>query len=518
MSSVPSELPEDVDALKALVQDQAQALAERDTRIESLNEHIRILLARRFGASSERVDDTQLGLFNEAEVEAREAEADVVEVPRHTRRRGGRERLPAHLPREEIVYELPEAERVCPHDATVLEAFAEATSEQLDIVPAKVRVLVHRRVKYRCPCCGEHVVTAPMAPQPIPKSQASPGLLAYVATSKYVDALPLYRQSKQLERLGVRIPRQRLAVWMVRSGELVQPLINLLRDRLVEGAYIQMDETSVQVLDEPGRAPETKSYLWAQRSGETQRPVILFDYDPSRSGAVPRRLLGAFSGYLQTDGYEGYNAIARETGLTRVYCFAHVRRQFTDALKALGLNPRKLPDKAPDKARRALRGLSFIRNLYAIEHRARGEPPDERKRIRDHHSRPVLDTLHAWVEANRPKVAPSTPLGKALAYLHRHWDGLVVFLQDGRLEIDNNRVENAIRPFVVGRKNWLFSATVAGAHASANLYSLIETAKANGLEPYAYLRYLFTELPKADTVKVIEALLPYNLDPAAITL
>ena len=216
--------------------------------------------------------------------------------------------------------------------------------------------------------------------------------------------------------------------------------------------------------------------------------------------------------------YEGYNAIARETGLTRVYCFAHVRRQFTDALKALGLNPRKLPDKAPDKARRALRGLSFIRNLYAIEHRARGEPPDERKRIRDHHSRPVLDTLHAWVEANRPKVAPSTPLGKALAYLHRHWDGLVVFLQDGRLEIDNNRVENAIRPFVVGRKNWLFSATVAGAHASANLYSLIETAKANGLEPYAYLRYLFTELPKADTVEVIEALLPYNLDPAAITL
>ena len=237
--------------------------------------------------------------------------------------------------------------------------------------------------------------------------------------------------------------------------------------------------------------------------------MVLYDYAPTRAGEVPLALLAGFSGFLQTDGYAGYHAVVAAQGLTAVYCFAHARRYFTDALKALGLNPAKLPDKPPDKARRPLRAIMFIRQLYAIEHRVRGEPAEVRYEARQRESLPVLGAMREWLDVQRPKVVPESVLGKALGYLDRHWAGLVRYCEDGRLEIDNNRCENAIRPFVTGRKNWLFSDTVQGAKASANLYSLIETAKANGLEPYAYLRRVFTELPAAATAEHVEALLPW---------
>jgi hypothetical protein len=303
---------------------------------------------------------------------------------------------------------------------------------------------------------------------------------------------------------------------MVRCGALSQPLINLYRDTLLEQPCIHADETTVQVLKEPGKTAQSNSYLWCQVSGTPGRRIVLFDYDPSRSSEVPRRLLGEFSGYLHTDGYAGYDAVVRENAITRLYCFAHARRYFVDGLKALGLNPRKLPPKPPDKARRLLKGLGFIRSLYAIERRIRQRPPDERFTERERHSQPVLDALKQWADKTRPRVVPGSALGHALTYLDNHWHGLVRFLDDGRLEIDNNCAENAIRPFVIGRRNWLFSDTQAGARASANLYSLIETAKANDLEPYAYLRHVFTELPKAQTLEDVEALLPWNIDRSAI--
>jgi len=519
--STAAALPEDPQALRALlVQERAEHAAllwQRDAEIERLREHVRLLLARRFGTGSERVsaEAGQLGLFNEAERDAGPVEeatpAHTITIAEHMRGRGHRRALPAELPREEIVHDLPEVQKVCPHDGTALEAIGEEASEQLDIVPAQVRVLRHRRLKYACPGCRQHVATAPLPAQPLPKSQASPGLLAYVATAKYVDALPLYRQSAQFERIGVELPRQTLAQWMVRMGVLVQPLINLLRDRLLESAYVQMDETPVQVLKEPGRAAQSKSYLWVQRSGEPDRPVVLFDYDPSRSGEVPKRLLGDFHGYLQTDGYAGYHGVAAANGLTPVYCLAHARRYFTDALKALGLNPNKLPDPPPEKARRIVKVLSFFRHLYAIEHRIREESAAARYAARQSDSVPVLGALKEWVEEKLPAVLPSSPLGGALAYLHAHWRGLTRYVEDGRLEIDNNRCENALRPFVTGRKNWLFCDTVAGANASANLYSLVVTAKANALEPYAYLRRVFTALPAAATVEDVETLLPWRV-------
>jgi len=518
------ELPDDVEALKAIV---AQVVAEkdaaitsRDATISALQEQVRLLLARRFAASSERAADGQLGLFNEAEeLAGAPEEEDAVAVAGHRRRRRGTRRpLPEHLERIDIVHELPEAERVCPHDGATLEAFGEETSEQLDVVPARMQVLRHRRVKYRCPCCEGRLLTAPMPAQPIPKSQASPGLLAFVATSKYVDGLPLYRLSKQFERIGVELPRQTLARWMVQSGEVVVPIINLLRERLLEGGYIHCDETTVQVLEEPGKAPASKSYMWVQAAGTGETPIVLFDYDPTRSGKVPRRLLEGFQGYLHTDAYPGYHQVVTEFGLIAVLCMSHARRHFVDALRALGLNPNKLPAKPPDKARRLLTALGYFRQLYAIERRIRGRPPDERYAVRQAESAPVLESFYQWANELRPKVPPKSGLGKALSYLLDHWLGLTRYLEDGRLEIDNNRVENAIRPFVVGRNGWLFSATVQGATASARLYSLVETAKANGLEPYAYLRHVLTWLPRAKSLDDIEALLPWNVPRESLIL
>jgi len=305
-----------------------------------------------------------------------------------------------------------------------------------------------------------------------------------------------------LQRIGVAIPRATLANWMIQTGQLIQPLINLLHDRLLSYDMVQMDETTVQVLKESGRRAQSKSYLWLQRGGPPEHPVVLFHYDPGRGAEVAERLLDGFSGYLQADGYDGYNTAVAKNNLIHVGCMAHARRKFSDAVKAQGKNK---------KRGKAHRGLNLIRKLYRVEKKARKLKAEERQAYRNRHARPVLDEMHSWLDQALPQVPPTSVTGQALHYLHNEWDKLIHYLDDGRLEIDNNLAENAIRPFVIGRKNWIFSNSVKGVKASANLYSLIETAKANGLEPYAYLRYLFAELPKAQTVDAIEALLPGNL-------
>ena len=504
------QLPNDIDALKALLANQLTRNEQLTTenqrykaRILTLTEQLNLALARRYAASSEKISPDQIRLFDEAEVEAPSAPADeaAITIPAHTRKRRGRKKLPEALPRVEVIHALTDDERVCPHDGNPLAEVGEVTSEQLDIVPAKIQVIRHIRKQYACRC-GHCIKTAPLPAQPIPKSLASPGLLAHITVSKYQDALPLYRQETILKRIGVDLPRATLANWMIQAGNLIQPLINLLRDRLLAHDILQMDETTVQVLQEPGKTAASKSYLWVQRGGPPTQPVVLYDYAPGRGGGVPKRLLDGFTGYLQTDGYDGYNAVVSANGLTHVGCMAHARRKFSEAVKAQGKHK---------KRGKAHRGLALIQKLYRVEKQARALTPEARYRHRQRQARPILEELRAWLDDALPQIPPTTATGKALNYLHNEWDKLIRYLDDGRLEIDNNGAENAIRPFVVGRKNWLFSASVKGVKASANLYSLIETAKANGLEPYAYLRHLFTELPKAETVEAIETLLPGNL-------
>jgi transposase len=499
--------------------------AERVAGLERENallmERVNLLLAHRYGSSSERVSDGQLALFNEAEAEPEvdtpEEPVEPVSVNRRARR--GKRALPPELARIEVRHELEEDARRCPSDGTVLEPIGEEISEQLDIVPAQVRVLRHVQVKYACPCCRSQVMTAPKPRSPIPGSQASPGLLAHVAVSKYLDHWPLYRQGVVFERMGAIVHRSTMSQWMRKAGELVQPLVNLLGDALLAQPLVHMDETTVQVLKEPGKAAQSVSYMWVRVAGGRERPVVLFDYDPTRSREVPRRLLAGFDGILQVDGYSGYEAAIGEYGLLSAGCWAHARRRFDEVFKAAGLNANKpLPkNKAPPTAvRKAAQALVMMKSLFAIEHRIREHPPDERLAVREAESRPVVEKLRAWLDATRPAATPKSKLGQALAYLDAQWPRLTVFLDHGEVEMTNNAAENAIRPFAVGRKNWLFSDTQAGARASANLYSLLMTAKANRLEPYGYLRYIFERLSDATELDDFEALLPWNLDRISV--
>lgn len=524
------QLPDDIDALKSLLAEEAarneqleadkQAVNQKNEQLKvqvlTLTEQLNLALARRYAASSEKLSPDQVSLFDEAELDSEvpdtavdaSTDDDEITVAAHQRKKRGRKPLPDHLPRVDVIHELAEDERCCEHDGQLLTEIGEVISEQLDIIPAKIQVIRHIRKKYACDC-GQCIKTAPLPVQPIPKSMASPGLLAHITVSKYQDALPLYRQETILQRIGVEIPRATLANWMIKAGQLVQPLINLMQDRLLSHDIIQMDETTVQVLKESGKKAQSKSYLWLQRGGPPQQPVVVYHYDPGRGAGVAKRLLEGFKGYLQTDGYDGYNAVVDSNDLVHVGCMAHARRKFSEAVKAQGNNR---------KRGKAHRGLTLIQQLYRAEKQARKLTPEKRYEHRQCHAKPVLDEMRLWLDQVLPQVPPTSATGKALHYLHNEWERLIRYLEDGRLEIDNNVAENAIRPFVVGRKNWLFSDSVKGVTAGANLYSLIETAKANGQEPYAYLRYLFTELPKAATVDAIEALLPGNLDEDQIKI
>ncbi|MBI2801530.1 MAG: IS66 family transposase [Gammaproteobacteria bacterium] len=422
--------------------------------------------------------------FNEAEARAAlsvapETEATRVEVPSHSRKRGGRKPLDAGLPRMVVRHELPASERVCPHDGAVLREMGVETAEQPDIVPALIRVIRHERVKYACPCCVQGVRVAPGPLRLLPKSQLSEAALAWVITAKYQDALPLYRQAAILRRFGGDIARHTLAHSVIRAGQAVTPLINLLRDRLFDAAVLHGDETELQVLKEDGRAATSKSYLWLQLTG-TGPPVRLFTYAPSRSAKTALDLYAGAKGVLVTDGYEVYDVVARTVPLSHLGCWAQARRRLVEA-----------------------------EDLIPVAARAKGLAANARRALRQRDSAPLLARIKHRVEVELHGVAPQSLLGKALHYLNEQWPKLVRFLEDGDYPLDNNAAENALRPFVIGRENWLFADTVKGAQASANLYSLIETAKANGLEPYRYLCHVFNALPAADTVEKIEALLPW---------
>jgi len=488
-----TELPTTVDALQELVLEQQTQLEAKQATIEQLAEQIafleewkRLVTSQRFVARSEKMPPEQGRLFNEAELEASRGEhgepdavADEITVPAHTRRRQGRRPLPDFLPVEEHLHDLPDAEKVCGHDpAHRLVEIGRESSDQLKFIPATVAIVRHVRPKYACPTCKDGVRIAPMPKLPIPKSLATASLLAHVATSKYVDALPLYRQEKIFARLGVDLARGTLARWMVAMGELVEPLVARIGEQIRSGAFVQADETPFQVLKEPGKAAQSASYLWVLRGGAPEHPLIYYEYDPSRSAEVPKRLLRGFAGFLQTDGYEGYTALGHEPGIVHVGCWAHARRKFDEALRGQRKSNRRGARRTA-KASRARQALTQIQALYRIERELTDASFDERQAARQARSKPLLEKLRTWLDDSIGAVPPPSLTGKALHYMDAQWPKLVRVLDDGRIPLDTNFVENAIRPFVVGRKNWLFADTVAGARASANLYGLIETAKAN---------------------------------------
>ncbi len=493
---MPDNLPDDLQLLK-------QMLAKMQSRVGFLEEENALLRQRLFGRKSEQTADPatpQLALFNEAEsvVEAIDENAEE-EVVTPAKRRGKRKPLPADLPRIEVIHELPEHELTCVCGCRK-HAIGEEVSEQLEIVPMQIRVIKHVRKVYGCRDCETAPVTADKPTQLIEKSMASPSVLAMLLTTKYVDGLPLHRFEKVLGRHGIDIPRQTLARWVIQCGEHFQPLLNLMRDRLLESRVIHCDETRVQVLKEPDREPSSQSWMWVQTGGPPDRPVILFDYSTSRAQEVPTRLLDGYRGYVMTDDYAGYNALGAQTGVERLGCWAHARRKFVEAQKVQPKGKSGCADIA----------LNLINKLYGIERDLKEVGDEHRHESRRQNSLPVLEQLHTWLEKTQPQV---NTLGKAISYLASNWSKLERYVEEGYLPMDNNAAERAIRPFVIGRKNWLFSDTPKGATASAQLYSLVETAKANGQEPYAWLRHALERLPTATSVEDYEALLPWNCEP-----
>ncbi|MDH5230258.1 MAG: IS66 family transposase [Gammaproteobacteria bacterium] len=499
------DLPNDIEALKTIIRSQQSRESHLQNQIDQLLEQIRLARHQRFGSQSEKSSPDQLGLFNEAETDQLDIEtldntSTGTTVQSHQRKKPGRKPLPAELPRIEVIHDLDESEKTCPHDGHTLKPIGETFSEQLDIIPAKIQVIRHIRKKYACPCCDQTIKTATLPKQPIPKSQASPGLLAHIAVSKYADALPLYRQADMWKRVQVEFDRGTLANWMCKIGELIQPLINLLHDKLNQGALIHCDETTVQVLNEPGKKPQSQSYMWVRVGGQSGEIIILYDYHPSRSSEVPKQLFEDFKGILVTDGYAGYDAGAQQNNIIHAGCMVHARRKFTEAIKA----------QANNKTGKAHQGLAFIKKLYAIETETKNATPEQKYQARQQYSKPVIEQFKTWLEKSSQQVPPKTLTGQAIHYTLKQWPKLIVFLDHGIVPIDNNRAENAIRPFVIGRKNWMFSTSQRGAKASANIYSLIQTARANEIEPFEFFKTVFTDLPKADSLSDIEKLLPIS--------
>lgn len=496
MISMPDTLPDDPAVLKQLI-------AQMQSKVVHLEEQNALLRQRLFGRKSEQTTDPatpQLVLFNEAESVAEPVAEDVdEEAVAPTKRRGKRKPLPADLPRIEVIHELPEHELTCTCGCRK-HTIGEEVSEQLEIVPMQIRVIKHIRKVYGCRGCESAPVTADKPAQLIEKSMASPSVLAMLLTTKYVDGLPLHRFEKVLSRHGIDISRQTLARWVIQCGEHLQPLLNLMRDRLLESRVIHCDETRVQVLKEPDREATSQSWMWVQTGGPPGKPVILFDYSTSRAQEVPSRLLESYCGYLMTDDYAGYNAVAVQPGIERMGCWAHARRKFVEAQK---VQPK-------GKTGRADIALNLINKLYGIERDLKDASDEQRHQGRQQDSLPILAQLHGWLEKTQPQVTAQNALGKAVGYLASNWNKLKRYVEAGHLPIDNNPAERAIRPFVIGRKAWLFSDTPKGAVASAQIYSLVETAKANSQEPYAWLRHVLERLPHAQSVADYEALLPWN--------
>ncbi len=432
-------------------------------RIQWFEQQHKLDQARRFGASSEKAHSLQRELFNEAEMIVDQTGDDPKEetltVPEHQHKK--RSRTPTitdDLVREIVTHELDESERVCPHDQAILKAIGHDARRELKIIPEQVWAVEHRYMNYACPCCDQTIKSTPREPR-ISQGLCSPQAAAAVATNKYVDHLPLYRQSERLARIEVPIHRGTLGRWMIQHGEASQPLINLMQDEVRDYPYQQLDETTVKVLKTKKKKKSRgahQGYLWVQRGGPPDKPIILYDYDPTRGGDVARSLLAGFTGCVQTDGYPTYVRVMADLGVIHALCNVHARRRFVEVIKGA-------PAPHDPQTGHANMAIDYYKQLYRIEKGLREtrdttEPQtwyQHRLAVRQEQSRPIFDQLIQWADDLLHRVPPTSKLGEALGYLVKHQTGLAVFLDNGMVEMDTNLVENRIRPVALGRRNWL---------------------------------------------------------------
>lgn len=490
MTLVTDSLPNDLQALKTL--DSAQR-----AEIERLKMMIAKLRRTQFGRSSEQldamIDQLQLSL-EELQVSQAEMTRPVEPAPRVVSRR---KPLPEHLPRETHVHH-PESQ--CTGCGGKLRYLGEDVSEVLEYVPARFNVICHVRPKWVCRCC-EHIAQVPAPSRPIARGLAGPGLLAHVLVSKFVDHLPLYRQSEIYAREGVELERSTLADWVGQSSQLLRPLINALEDHVMSGHKVHADDTPIGVLA-PGHGKTKTARLWTyvrddRPAGDSTPAAVWFAYSPDRKGQHPRAHLKGFSGILQADGYAGFAQLYATGTIEEAVCRAHARRKFYDAYKDLA-------------SPLAAEALQRIAALYAIESEIRGLPPNLRKTVRQSRASPLLEHLHAWLNQTLTQLSKKSALGGAILYALNRWQALTCYCNDGRIEIDNNAAERALRAVALGCKNYLFAGSDAGGERAAAIYSLVGTAKLNGLNPQAYLAYVLEHIAEHPINRLSE-LLPWNI-------
>jgi transposase len=510
MPTDPQSLPENHQELVDLVKKQATQIEQLTAKVRWFEEQFHLARHKRFGASSERSVKEQGELFNEAEAiaEAGPAEEQIRQTITYERKKPGRKPIPKDLPIERIEYRLPEDEQVCACCGGALHEMSTELRHEIKLIPAQAKIVQHARYVYSCRNCEKNGIEVPIktasAPRPvIEKGLASPSAAAYVMTMKFVEGVPLYRQEQHYARMGIELSRGVLSNWMLKGSEWLELIYGRLKQKLLEQGILHADETTLQVLKEPGRAAESQSYMWLHRTGCVGPPIVLFEYQPSRAGEHPRKFLEGFKGYLQVDGYAGYHDIPN---VTLAGCWAHLRRKFDEALKGL-------PPKQRTSGSKAQEALNQINRLFVIERELVQCTPEVRLKARLLRSQPLVETFRKWLDEMSTAVLPKSLFGLAVNYGRQQWPKLVRFLEDGRIDLSNNRAERSIKPFVIGRKNWLFANTPRGARASAIIYSIVESAKENRLNPYAYLTHLFEKLPNLDSREqdVLDQLLPWNV-------
>jgi transposase len=524
-NSIPDDLPEAQELIRNLFQLNENSEKEKKAiqdhhaaQIRYLKGLLRRAISTFYGPTSEAAKS----LFNEAEqVEAVSSEEDIVAVDKSKgesssstdpeKRRKKRKILPDYLPREEVIHDLPEAEKTCKTDGTVLVKIGEEVREEVVVKPARFFVMRHITPKYGCPKCHEGVICACPPKRILPGTVASPSILANLIINKYVDHLPLYRQEQIFKRHQIEITRATLATWIIKVGQALLPLVNLIKDEISDGPVIQCDETPLLVLKNDGVQISQKKYMWVMgRAGPPGfRPAVLYELGPGRGGDVAMRLLGDYEGFVQTDGLKTYDQLPVSKLGRRLGCMAHVRRRLVQILKSL---PKDKRDAHPAK-----HAVRLIAKLYAIEEELRESTTDDfvalRKMIRFERATPIFEELQAYVATEIDSTSSQSPYEIALNYAANELLKVKLYLTNGECEIDNNWIENMIRPFALGRKNWLFSDTEKGADASAVIYTIVQTAKLNELNVMAYLEFILENIPNCKTLSDYEAILPWNWRP-----
>ena len=502
-----------------LLKEQKQQIEDKDLRIEQLLAMVHLMRQKRFGCSSESFDPNQLAIFDESELDTLlqpegsddEAEpASPATEPGEPKKKPKRQALPARLERIENIIDLSDEDKRHMGDDWVFIGYDSA--EQLAVIPRQHYVVVTKRAKYApvndsVEGAAQGIRTAPRADQIIPKSIAHSSVIADALSNKFIDGQPFYRQAKRYQGEGVDLSRQTMSGWTVQLSEPLTPLMRLLKQELYRGPVLHLDETRFQVLGEAQRENTQKSYMYVYKGGRPDKPVVFYAYEDNKGSQVPINFLfpddvlvpDSASMVLVTDDYSGFNALAAHPAISgHAACWAHARRKYHEVAQG-----RK-------KSASAYQMLGLIGKLYQIERQIKANTPEEKQQIRQQKSKPILDKIRQWLDKQLPRVTPKSDLGKAIQYTHKLWYKLTLYVTDGHIPIDNNPAENAIRPFVIGRKNWLHAGSPRGAKASAMIYTLIETAKANELEPRKYLEQLLARLPQAKTEADLIELLPQN--------